>query len=368
MLLLASATNKFPELSTITPRGKLKLAAVPVASVDPVVPEPANVVTTPADVILRILLIPVSATNKFPELSIVIPNGELKVAAVPVASKEPFEPEPANVVTTPADVILRILLLLVSATYKFPELSAVTPYGELKVAAVPVESKEPATPEPANVVTTPADVILRILLLLLSATNKFPELSAITPLGKLKVAAVPVASVEPATPDPAKVDTVTVVLVGSEQPKSAGVVVVDWLDATDAIFLILLFPASATYKLPEVSKAKYSGLLKLAVVLVPSALPVTPVPAIVDTIPETSILRILFPLLSATYKFPAVSSVIPSRLLKLAVIPVPSSLPELPDPAIVVTTPDAVIFLTLLFPLSPTYTLPLKSTATPLGK
>ena len=45
------------------------------------------------------------------------------------------------------------------------------PSGKLKRAAAPVPSVEPAAPaEPASVVTTPAGVILRIVSLLLSAT------------------------------------------------------------------------------------------------------------------------------------------------------------------------------------------------------
>ena len=72
------------------PWGKLKLAAVPVASVEPAVPEPANVVTTafvlsrfrgvpwiepPSDgAILRILLLEVSTTNRFVP-SVIMPSG-----------------------------------------------------------------------------------------------------------------------------------------------------------------------------------------------------------------------------------------------------------------------------------------------------
>ena len=39
-----------------------------------------------------------------------IPEGNLKVADVPVASDEPWDPEPASVVTAPVDItIFRIL-------------------------------------------------------------------------------------------------------------------------------------------------------------------------------------------------------------------------------------------------------------------
>jgi len=60
-------------------------------------------------------------------------------------------------------VILRIKLLLVSATYTFPLLSRASPLNQEKLAAVPVPSSEPSTPDPANVVATPAVVTFRIL-------------------------------------------------------------------------------------------------------------------------------------------------------------------------------------------------------------
>ena len=44
-----------PSAPTATPAGELKLAAAPVASALPTEPEPASVVTNPVDEIFRIL-------------------------------------------------------------------------------------------------------------------------------------------------------------------------------------------------------------------------------------------------------------------------------------------------------------------------
>jgi hypothetical protein len=79
--------------------------------------EPATVVTTPAVVTFRIVSLPASVTMRLPSASTVMPVGVLNWAFVPVPSAWPMLPaEPANVVTTPADVTLRIVLFPVSAT------------------------------------------------------------------------------------------------------------------------------------------------------------------------------------------------------------------------------------------------------------
>ena len=54
VLHMRSATIKFPSPSTASPRGKLKDALAPGPSMEPSVPEPAKVVTTPLGVIFRI--------------------------------------------------------------------------------------------------------------------------------------------------------------------------------------------------------------------------------------------------------------------------------------------------------------------------
>ena len=111
--------------------------------------------------------------------------GLLKVAAVPVPFVLPLVPvpavvEPANVVTTPEDVIFLILLFPVSATYKLPLESTVMPHIEEKAAAVPVPSVFPAV-DPANVELAPEDVIFLINTPL--DTNKLPLESIAIPLG-----------------------------------------------------------------------------------------------------------------------------------------------------------------------------------------
>jgi hypothetical protein len=81
--------------------GELNLAAVPVALENPAV-LPARVVTTPAGVTNRIRWLPVSATTILLSGSTAIPRGKLKLADAPVASLDPGVVCPASVVTTPA--------------------------------------------------------------------------------------------------------------------------------------------------------------------------------------------------------------------------------------------------------------------------
>jgi len=59
------------------PVGLQKLAKVALPSILPPLAIPAMVVTTPTEVIFRILLLPLSATYKVPEASTVIPKGLL---------------------------------------------------------------------------------------------------------------------------------------------------------------------------------------------------------------------------------------------------------------------------------------------------
>ena len=103
-------------------------------------------------------------------LSTASPRGLLNCAALPVPSLLPFPSPPASVVTTPAGVIVRILPTP-SATYTVPTLSTAIPWGELNRAALPVPSVPPAVfARPANVVTLPTGVTLRIVWLVRSAT------------------------------------------------------------------------------------------------------------------------------------------------------------------------------------------------------
>ena len=75
-----------------------------------------------------------------------------------------------SAVSVPLEDIFRIVWFCVSSTYKFVP-SFVIPSGAEKVADVPLPSADPELPEPAMVVTSPVEItILRILLLLESAT------------------------------------------------------------------------------------------------------------------------------------------------------------------------------------------------------
>src|SRR4051812_4347658 len=105
-----------------------------------------------------------------------MPLGKLNLATLPTPSALPEEnAAPANVVTTPPGMILRIVLLLESATYSVPVVSTVIPEGLANRAALPVPSTWPELPAtPASVLTTPAGVIVRIVLLLESATYTVP--------------------------------------------------------------------------------------------------------------------------------------------------------------------------------------------------
>lgn len=117
-LLPVSATSNVPLASSAIPRGALNEAAVPVLSVLPALPDPANVVTTPCELIRRMQWLSVSATNTLPLLSTTSPAGDEKAAAVAVALVKPVVPFPANVVTTPAVLTVQMRWLPVSARYK----------------------------------------------------------------------------------------------------------------------------------------------------------------------------------------------------------------------------------------------------------
>ena len=156
------ATITFPKLSTARPHGLPIVAPVPVPSWSLPPPPPANEVTTPEDVTLRTLLLAESATNTFPELSTAMPIGRLKDALVIAPSANAAEPPPASVVTTPVEDTLRMRLLPVSATNTLPALSTAIPSGLLNVAAEAFPLADPPTPLPATVVTTPAEVTIRM--------------------------------------------------------------------------------------------------------------------------------------------------------------------------------------------------------------
>src|SRR5450631_993218 len=125
-------------------------------------------VTTPAGVILRTTEFSRSVTKTLPAASTAMAVGTLKRAALPVPSTYPKLPaRPASVVTTAAGVILRIVWLPVSATYTLPAPSTATENGVANRAALPVPSALPGLfAKPAKVLTVPAGVILRMVLLI----------------------------------------------------------------------------------------------------------------------------------------------------------------------------------------------------------
>ena len=102
-LLVESATTIAPSDGiTATPAGHPKLADVPVPSAKAWVPLPARVLTTPLGETTRMRLLSRSETTKAPlEGMTATPRGYLKLAAVPVPSAKAALPLPANVLAAP---------------------------------------------------------------------------------------------------------------------------------------------------------------------------------------------------------------------------------------------------------------------------
>ena len=111
---------------------------------------PASVVTTPRGVICRIVLLPVSVTNRFPPASTAMPALPKALnencATAPAPSVLPVVPVPASVVTAAAGVIFLIFWFWLSTTYRLPALSMAMPPGRLNRASVarPVKASQGA--------------------------------------------------------------------------------------------------------------------------------------------------------------------------------------------------------------------------------
>ena len=176
LLLVVSATYTLLEFTAI-PCGYLNCALVPYPSINPRVP-PAKVLTYTFELIIRIALLSLSATYTLLEFT-AIPCGLLNCALVPYPSLDPIVP-PAKVLTYTFELIIRILLLVVSATYILVESTAI-PYGKLNLAFVPYPSINPKDALPAKVLTYPFELIIRIALLKVSAIYILPEFTAIPP-------------------------------------------------------------------------------------------------------------------------------------------------------------------------------------------
>ena len=99
-----------PDGETATPNAAFNKAAVPTPSAHDAVGLPATVVTTAAGEMLRSMLL--SATMRLPPASMATSTGYENRANVPTASKYALVivGNPANVVTSPASVILRMRL------------------------------------------------------------------------------------------------------------------------------------------------------------------------------------------------------------------------------------------------------------------
>ena len=161
-LLEASATSRLPLAARESWRGLLNAATLPVPSAHAALPLPAKVKTVPLGRMSRMRLFCVSPTKTFPLPSAATPDGLRNVASlIPTPLAKGVElPLPARVVTVPRGVILRMRLLPESATYTTPAESTARPEGERKLAKVPCPSAQVATPLPANVLVAPAGVSL----------------------------------------------------------------------------------------------------------------------------------------------------------------------------------------------------------------
>jgi hypothetical protein len=136
---------------------------------------------------------------------------------------------------------------------------------------------------------------------------------------------------------------------------------------------IALLPESETYTTPCVSSATARGELKAAFVPIASTKPAAPDPAIVDTTRDTdgSMTRMRCPPVSATSRTPPDATSTNSGRLKRATLPGPSANPPAmpsPEPATVVVAPAGVTRRILLLKVSAKYASPVaSSTSTPLG-
>ena len=86
------------------------------------------------------------------------------------------------------------------------------------------------------------------------------------------------------------------------------------------------------------------GALKPALLLAPSKEVAAPVPAKLVTSPAGVIFLILLFPKSATYTLPALSTLNPDGVLNFAIVPLPSRYPEVVPPASVEITPVLLIF------------------------
>ena len=162
LLLLGSATYKFPSFEILRPVGPAKDAAVPNPSVFPGRPFPANIECCPLCEIFRITFLSVSETKMVP----------LKSTSIPLMRPNCLAASLLMLVTDPDWRIFRTLLLPSSVTYTVLSWSIAMEEGPAKRAAEPIPSVDAANPAaPARVVTAPVGVTLRMVWFPPSVTN-----------------------------------------------------------------------------------------------------------------------------------------------------------------------------------------------------
>ena len=287
---------------------------------------------------MRIILLLLSVTYRFPDRSIVIPSGLVKVEIKPGPSSDPLIPAwPAIVETVYPDesgVNIRIIRLTVSHTYRFPDRSFIIPFGSLKLELNPGPSVNAPTPSCPAIVDTRMEggrsVRYAERIILSHGIYSFPDWLKYIKYGLLINALEPVPSIDPYCPGyPSTVVTV--------YPEESGV----------SIRIALFW--SPTYKFPDKSTASPQfNFLNWAVELGPSRYPRLD-DRIVDTLkfPDPSGVNIRIelipsfperPLISVIYKLFIESIVIFCGKKNVAVDPGPSTDPwSLGIPAIVET-------------------------------
>ena len=149
---------------------KLLLRAVPPSPKYLPTPSPTTVVMTPLVPTLRMRLSDVSAMYRLPAVSKTTAQGRFRPAlvAVPPSPERPKVPFPATVVIMPLAFTLRMRLFDLSAMYRLPKVSTVSPTGPYKLALVacPPSPEKLKLPLPATVVIIPLVSTLRMRLLL----------------------------------------------------------------------------------------------------------------------------------------------------------------------------------------------------------
>ena len=190
-----SPTRMTPAAVTARPCGVLNAAAVPNPLVVAERPEPASVETAPMGDMERTRWLPPSTTRTLPVArSTATEWGRLKAAAVPVASVHAAAPDPASAVVTPDRDTRRIRFPNDSATTALSDASTSTPFGKCIDANVPTPLTDVDAPSPASVVTLPSKVTTRMRLLRASATISEPSENCATSWAWLNAALVPTPS------------------------------------------------------------------------------------------------------------------------------------------------------------------------------